>query len=104
MNKEIAKRIRKLAKQLDDAWDEDNNFELDQNRVEAVYDALREYACELTSHDFGPDQCGYWHHYYCFKCGKMQHPEISKLSCGEFEKKHGKMTEQEWLNKTKPEQ
>ncbi len=74
-----------------DMQPQDEQCEFEEKFCEAI--------CKHTGHDFVPDQCGYWHHNYCYRCGAMEYPEISGLSCQEFNKIHGNMTPEQWAEK-----
>lgn len=101
---DIAKRLRALARELDDAWeakrsDESVTVELNGERVAEIEEKISLLSCEVGGHEWEFDQCGQWHHKYCLYCNNMQYPAIASLSCNDFNKKHGKMTEKEYCAK-----
>lgn len=98
------KRLPELAEELDDAWEEDNHFLLNEDKVEAVETKIKLLLCEITEHDYGFDQCGYWQHKFCYKCSNPQYPDLAIQSCGELSKKMKGMSEQEYLTKQTTDQ
>jgi len=92
-------RLPELADILEDAWEEDNNFQLSEDKVEAVQDQLKILFCEITGHEYGLDQCGYWQHAFCYKCNQPQYPELAVQSCSELSEEMKDMTEQQYLTK-----
>ena len=93
------KRIAEVASQLDDAWETENEFNLNEDKVEEVYNQLNVIYCELTAHNFTIDQCGYWQHQYCTHCNQGKYPDLVGKRCGELTKEMGGMTEEQYLSK-----
>ena len=106
--KEIAKRIKKIAKKLEKNFDNwclergkegADQREVDMNvfKMSITHDDLQELYCELKGHDFANDHCGFWQHQLCYRCGRPKYPELSSKSCKDLQKEMGDMTEERYI-------
>jgi len=65
-------------------------------KIEEVLEQIKVLVCEITEHDYGFDQCGFWQHKYCYKCGKSKYPLLVTKSCSELREEMGSITEEEY--------
>lgn len=94
--KELFHELRSMISDLDDlSYDM-----LEHPKADALcelIDKLKQWSCRASEHDWIYDQCGYWQHQYCVRCGSAKYPGLAKRSCGDLTAEMGKMGEAEWL-------
>ena len=62
-----------------------------------IIEEFQEWGCKADEHEWDFDQCGYWQHQYCLRCGSAKYPDLAAKSCGELSNEMGKMGEAEFL-------
>jgi len=99
MEEDLKKEFWQLMNKLS-AIDFESDKDLDS--VGEIEEKLHEWGCKaLGGHDFVTDQCGFWQHKFCCRCGEAQYPDLARQRCSVLYKEMGKMTEEEYLKNEK---
>lgn len=94
--------IKELSDVVDKFEDVDYESEAGWDKVSDIEDQIKALLCLVKGeHSFSYDQCGWWQHKFCYRCGVAQYPDLARKSCSDLNAEMGEMTEEEYLDEQK---